>query len=191
MRAFDADPADASAIWEDLRRQDRWPVFTVDLVGEHKIFLVFRNYEGDAGWDYLLEPAGTGQTIVIAALEGHFRGPALRWPELTTIAGGSDEASAARLLFLLPAMADANLPPTAIGDVAAAVRAVGGRRSELEVAPKLIDANERFWGAPPWEQRNSVPVCLGGHSFRGPGQPTAELRQIADMFSGRQAEPRA
>jgi hypothetical protein len=112
--------------------------------------LLFRNFEGDAGWDYLLQPEGTDTVITLAALEGHFQGPALSWRDLVVVASQPDRtrSGAERLLLLLPAMGDANLPDEAEQLIAASLTAVGIRqRHQREVAHELLTASRRFWGA--------------------------------------------
>lgn len=84
--AFDVDPADIDVMLTQLSSPDRWPVFTLDLASDHRIHLVWRNFDGDAGWDYLLAGDAFDEPVPLALLEGHFRGPGLSWPELVTVA---------------------------------------------------------------------------------------------------------
>jgi hypothetical protein len=167
--AFDVDLADLDAMLDELQRPDRWPAFTLSVGDRHEIHLIWRNFDGDAGADYLITRPGSDTSIVVAALEGHFIGPAWSWRELLTIAGRPDprRSVAERLLILLPAMGDTDLPPAAVTLVAAAVTAVGGSRNQVEVARQLLAAGGRFWGATPWHHRDGISICLGGHSRRG------------------------
>lgn len=148
--AFDADPADVEAYAEELHRPGRWPFVVVRLASGHRLYVLFRNFEGDAGWDYLLQPAGTDTVITLAALEGHFRGPAYSWRDLVLVADQPDpvRSAAERLLLLLPAMGDADVPADAEQMVAAAFVAVGGHRHyRRKVSRELLEASHRFWGA--------------------------------------------
>jgi hypothetical protein len=78
--AFDIDLADVSALIDELLNPEAWPVFSMRLHRGHLLHIVMRNFSGDAGIDYVLAPAGGGQHIPLAAMEGHFRGPAASWP---------------------------------------------------------------------------------------------------------------
>ncbi|GAB7045049.1 hypothetical protein [Catenuloplanes indicus] len=148
--AFDADPADVEAYAEKLHHPDSWPFITLRLASGYRLHVVFRNVGTDAGWDYLLQPAGTDMVVTLAALEGHFRGPAYSWRDLVSVAHQPDptRSAAERLLLLLPAMGDAGLPADAERLIAAAFVAVGGRRRyRREVSRELLQASRRFWGA--------------------------------------------
>lgn len=127
--AFDVDPADVEEYTEGLHDPDSWPFLTVQLARGHCLYILFRNFDGDSGWDYLLQPAGSDTVMTLAALEGCFQGPALSWPGLLVAAGQPDPARsrAERILLLLPALGDAGLPHDAEELVATAFTAVGGR----------------------------------------------------------------
>lgn len=183
--AFDADPADVEEHLEELHRRDCWPFLTVRLAHGHRLQLLFRNYEGDSGWDYLLQPAGSDALVTFAALEGGFHGPGLSWPELIVAAGQADpdRGSAERLLLLLPALGDADLPDDAADQVAAAFTAVGGLPQHRHaVAGELLTASDRFWGHPAWVDFGDRLVCLGRHSPRDPGAPAERLALITEAL---------
>jgi hypothetical protein len=88
--SFDVDPADVEEYAEELHHPDRWPFLTVQLAHGHRVHILFRNFEDDAGWDYLLQPAGSESVMTLAALEGGFQGPGLSWPELLAVAAQPD-----------------------------------------------------------------------------------------------------
>ncbi|NMO50699.1 hypothetical protein HH310_05755 [Actinoplanes sp. TBRC 11911] len=166
--AFEADPADVEAYAEELHHTDSWPFIVLRLASGHRLYVLFRNFEEDAGWDYLLQPAGTDAVITLAALEGHFRGPAYSWGDLVLLANQPDptRSAAERLLLLLPAMGDADLPADAGQVIAAAFVAVGGRQQyQREVSRELLEASRRFWGA------------------RGPATPSDRMALMAEAFS--------
>ncbi|WP_329251878.1 hypothetical protein OG417_07925 [Actinoallomurus sp. NBC_01490] len=184
--AFDVDPADVETMLETLHRTERWPVMSINAAGDSRVFLVWRNFEDDSGWDYLLTAAGSDTPTELAVLDGHFRGPGLSWAELIAMAGQPDgeRGPAERLLLLLPAVGDADL--LAADLVTAAVAAVGARRQQQEIASELLRACERFWGRCEWDTVHEVPVCLGPHSPRHPTRhPLPELQRIAQAFTAR------
>lgn len=148
--AFETDPADVEAYADELHHSGSWPFVVLRLAYGHRLYVLFRNFEGDAGWDYLLQPEGTDTVMTLAALEGHFRGPAFSWRDLVVVASQPDltRSGAERLLLLLPAMGDANLPDEAEQLIAASLVAVGVRQPyQREVARELLTASHRFWGA--------------------------------------------
>ncbi|GAA4577740.1 hypothetical protein [Planotetraspora kaengkrachanensis] len=184
--AFDADPGDLDAFVERLLHPDRWPVFSLPLARRNHLHIVMRNFADDAGVDYVLEPNTGDQSIELAALEGHFRGPALAWPELMAAAQhpDSDHTPAERLLLLLPAYGDSDTPATAVDVVAAALSSVGARSNEGQVSAELLDSR-RYWTPCPWAATDGVLACLGPHSYRRVGGrlSSVELRVIADAFA--------
>ncbi|MEV7228684.1 MULTISPECIES: hypothetical protein [Polymorphospora] len=192
VEGFDVDPADVDAMLSEMDRPDRWPVVSLHLGDGHLAHLVWRNFPDESGQDYLVTLPDVDEPVLVAALEGNFRGPALSWRELATVAAGAGSApdAARRLLVLLPAIGDAHLPAQATEVVAGALAALGCHRRQAEIADELLAASERFWGAIEWGDRDGVPVCLGSHSDRGFGRPLAELRSIARAFQGRPAGPR-
>lgn len=110
--AFDVDPADVEEYTEGLHDPASWPFLTVQLARGHCLYILFRNFGDDSGWDYLLQSAGSDSVMTLAALEGCFRRPALSWPELLTAADQPDptRSRAKRILLLLPALGDAGRP---------------------------------------------------------------------------------
>jgi hypothetical protein len=181
-RAFGAEPADVEEYADDLHDPDRWPYLTVALAQKHRLHFLFRNYDGDSGWDYLFQPAGSNQPWTLAALEGGFRGPGVSWPELRAAAGETHRAE--RLLMMIPALGDADLPPMAREEVAAAFIAVGGEPEQAEtVAAELLAAASRFWGHVRWVDDAGLRVCLGDHSPRRYDQPNGHLALMTAAFS--------
>jgi hypothetical protein len=190
--AFDVDPVDVGLHAADLHRSESWPFLTVPLSGGHRLHVLFRNFEGDAGWDYLLQPAGADDVIALAALEGGFRGPGLAWPELLAVAAQPDTAwtRAQRLLLLLPAVGDADITHDsgAAAEVANAFTAVGGRREhQRDVAAELLAASGRFWGSPAWAWHRGRYVCLGPHSPRKLEAPADHHALIAEALGSRES----
>lgn len=182
--AFAADPADVEDYLHRLHRADAWPVVTLHLGGGHRMHLVWRNYEDDSGWDYLLTPADATAPVAVAALEGHFRGPAMSWPELASLATrrDGDRSHAERLLLLLPGYGDAETPDTAHGLVAAALGDVGVVRGHRQVATELLQANRRFWGSPAWLDVDGVAACPNGYSLRTTAMADEDRKVLVDIF---------
>jgi hypothetical protein len=183
--AFDVDPADVEEYAEELHHPDSWPFLTVQLAGEHRLHLLFRNFEGDSGWDYLLQPAGSDSVVTLAALEGGFQGPGLAWPELLVAAAQVDSARtpAERLLLLLPAVGDVDLPSDAEELVATAFTEIGGSREYRHtLAGELLAASRRFWGAPTWIQYEDFYVCPGSHSPRNLDAPPSRHAVVAEAL---------
>jgi hypothetical protein len=75
--AFGVDPADLNEVIETFLDEHEWPVFSLRLAGASRVHIIMRNFPDDGGVDYVLEPGTGGDAIPLAAMEGHFRGPAL------------------------------------------------------------------------------------------------------------------
>jgi hypothetical protein len=175
--AFGVDPADLEQFFAELRSATAWPVFSLPVAGGHRIDIVLRNFDDDAGVDYVLV---TGDRhLSLAAIEGHFRGPALSWPELVAVAGGD----ARRLLLLLPAYADGDRPADAADVVAAALIEVGAATDVDELAEELLTIQD--WDEDTrWHSDGDVVVCLGDYAYRAPGSMTRDdLRLVTEAFS--------
>ncbi|RQX11285.1 hypothetical protein DDE19_31080 [Micromonospora ureilytica] len=184
--AFDADPADVEAYAEEMHQHDSWPVISLDLARGHRLHILFRNFDGDSGWDYLVQPTGSDTAITAAALDGGFHGPALSWSELVKTASRPNvkHGQAERLLLLLPAIGDSGIPPEAHGVVTSAVTAVGATHRQDDVARELLNASHRFWGESDWGERHGLPVCLGGYSPRHSEASLDRLALMAEAFGG-------
>lgn len=128
---FGDDGADTDALSEVLQDDQAWPAFRLPFQGGHSVVIVYRNLIGDRGIDYLLTQPDWTRTEVLSSFDGDWYGPGLSWrdifhiaetPDLTTPGVGD---AAARLLLLLPLLADDELPPEALARVNAALGAVG------------------------------------------------------------------
>jgi hypothetical protein len=80
VQAFENDPADVSALIDELDNPEVWPVFPLRLHRGHLLHIVMRNFPEDAGVDYVLSPSDGGQHIPLAAMEGTFAGRPCRGP---------------------------------------------------------------------------------------------------------------
>ncbi|MFC4072834.1 hypothetical protein [Actinoplanes subglobosus] len=174
--SFDADPADVEQYADALHDDGTWPYITVDLHRDHRLHILFRNYEDDYGLDYLLQPAGSEALITAVALEGCFVGPAVSWDELATFADRPDA-----LLLLLPMLGAGGVPPGSEGTVTAALTAVGIRRNRRKVARELLTPSKRMWGPVEWAEG----MCLGRYSPRDPLCPPERQALFAEAFGGK------
>jgi hypothetical protein len=185
-RAFDVDPADVNDLIDAFLDEHTWPVFSLRLAAVSRVHVVMRNLPDDGGVDYVLDPGTGGDAIPLAAMEGHFRGPALAWPELVTAAQqpDSDHTPAQRLLLLLPACADRDRPGDATRTVAGALTAVGATSHARTAAEELLNS-PRYWTSDcAWTTVDDALICLGSHAYRSPDgalTPT-DLRLITNAF---------
>ncbi|MFI7333922.1 hypothetical protein [Micromonospora aurantiaca (nom. illeg.)] len=180
--AFGVDPADLEQIVDLFLDADRWPVFSLPLAEGCRLHVVMRNYEDDGGVDYVLDP-GTGDvSIPLAAMEGHFRGPAFAWQEVVAAAQqpDPDHTSAERLLLLVPACADSSRPNTAIDLIAEALTTLGARSGVRQLSEELL-TSLRYWGPCRWADVDDVLVGLGSATYRRHGGDLSpeQLRLIA------------
>ncbi|RSM57986.1 hypothetical protein DMB66_31280 [Actinoplanes sp. ATCC 53533] len=183
---FGVDPADLNEVIETFLEEHEWPVFSLRLAGASRMLIIMRNFPDEGGVDYVLDPGTGGNAIPLAALEGHFRGPALAWPELIAAAQlpDPDHAPAERLLLLLPVCADRDRPADATEIVAAALSAVGARSDTHQVGDELL-SSPRYWARScEWTTTDDALICLGTHAYRSlDGELTrSDRRLITNAF---------
>lgn len=169
----DTDEQAAGDLRSHMLTGDTWPVFTVPLHGDHRLYVVYRAFDEDEGIDYLLHHPDWDAAEHLARDEGHFMGPGLSWAELTAAAdnglpGGSTTDPHARLLLLLPAFGDDTVPDGAVERLAAALYA----RTRIEAPERLAAAllgDQGPYGPTHWATaEGGYPINDGGHSFRNP-----------------------
>ncbi|WP_316784207.1 hypothetical protein [Streptomyces sasae] len=115
-------------------------------------------------------------------------GPGLSWPELVAAAdnalpGGSTTDPHARLLLLLPAFGDDEVPDDAVDRLAAALRTLTGVAAPELLASALLE-DQGAPGPARWTTAGrGFPVNDGAYSFRKPANhfaPSAErLARVA------------
>ncbi|SDK00775.1 hypothetical protein [Streptomyces indicus] len=189
--AFGADWDAARELLSALSAQDAWPVFTVPLPSGHTIHIVYRNYEGERGVDYLIHHQTWPEAESLAAVDGHFMGPGISWPELLSTArrpaADGPDGFDARLLLLFPALGDADIPEEATGLLTAALAALTVIEEPAEVADILVE-NQGLWTSAQWRWEGGAWINDGGHSYRNPGNafalPTERLLEISDALTG-------
>lgn len=148
---FGADFEAAEEFHRDLYDAADWPVFTVPLRTGHRLHVVQRTLRDDPGTDYLLHHPDWDGAAVLASDEGHFIGPGLSWPELAAashggVPGGSTGDPHARLLLLLPALGDDELPDTASAVLAEALMARTAVDDPHRLAALLLE--DQGWAGP-------------------------------------------
>ncbi|MEU0370809.1 hypothetical protein ABZ070_11200 [Streptomyces sp. NPDC006283] len=183
-----ADYDDAGDFHAALYKRADWPAFTVPLAAGHRLHVVLRTFEDEAGTDYLLHHCDWERAELLAVDDGHFMGPALSWPELTAVAdnglpGGSTTDPHARLLLLLPALGDDDVPDDAVERLTSALRALVGVDDVEGLAVALLDGQ----GAPgtaTWTTTGDrVRINDGPYSYRNPANrfalPPARLARVS------------
>ncbi|WP_037627879.1 hypothetical protein [Streptomyces aureus] len=128
---FGDDGADTDALSEVLFDPERWPVFRVPAEDGPGAVVIYRNLVGDYGIDYLLTHPGRSHARQVASWEEELSGTGLMWDELVRLADSPSpgaegvEDTAARLLLLLPLLADSEVPEPAPVRLSAALTSVG------------------------------------------------------------------
>ncbi|MFF3288089.1 hypothetical protein [Streptomyces sp. NPDC003023] len=156
-----------------LHQRADWPAFTVPLTGGHRLYVVLRTFEDDSGTDYLLHHPDWDRAEHLAQDDGHFMGPALSWPELAAavdngLAGGSTTDPDARLLLLLPALGDNDVPDVAVERLTSALRALVGADDPEAAAAALLESQGPA-GTSTWITRDDgARVSDGCYSLRNP-----------------------
>jgi hypothetical protein len=123
-----ADYDAAGAFQRQIFEDGEWPAFTVPLAGAHRLYVVYRTFEGDEGVDYVLHHPDWEEAAVLASDEGSYTGPGLSWAELVAVcdnglSGGTTTDPGARLLLLFPAFGDDDVSDDAVARLAAALQA--------------------------------------------------------------------
>ncbi|MFJ6805537.1 hypothetical protein ACIQRK_05730 [Streptomyces anulatus] len=174
---FGDDGADVDALSEDLFDPEHWPVFRVPAEGGPGAVVVYRNLVGDYGTDYLLIHSDGSRAQQIAGREGGGPGIGLTWRELVRIAdnpsAGAEGAQdgAARLLLLLPLLADADLPEAARERITVALTATCAPQDTAATTAEhlLAHLERRSRHDPTWESPLSGSRTAGaalGHPMK-------------------------
>jgi hypothetical protein len=171
IREFNAERDEVVSCYRRVADKTRWPVFRMALPDGHEINVVYRNLDGDMGVDIVLCRAGGTHPLTLTRLEAHYCGPGLSWCELIDAARFSATDGVAeqdtRLLLLLPALGDADLPDHARSTVSTALAHRGARSDGVALAESLL-MEAHLW--PRWRRRDDgARVCDGRYSKRNPG----------------------
>lgn len=181
QRDYGVDTEDAEELCEQLFDPDHWPVFTVPLRSGAALNVIYRNLPDDMGLDYVLAHPDRPHDLHLAAVEGSFVGPGLSWHELINTARRPPTSAPAgtrdpdqRLLLLLPALGDADLPGDAVPALTAALTRTTACPSPRHVAETLLRNERAYWQPAHWtHQANGALVCDEHHSRRCPQHPNA------------------
>ncbi|MFD4552232.1 hypothetical protein ACFWOX_30905 [Streptomyces sp. NPDC058467] len=204
---FGADTADVDAAAEALYdATEVWPAYPLPMAGGHLLWIVHSNLPDDPGTSYLITHPDWRRHGHLASIEGHFSGPGLSWPELVAVASSAPADAEGirdpdlRLLLLLPAFGDADVPVAeAVERIAGALTTVGvSEDAAAEAAERFLD--HPFWDGPTWAVQGQSPlsgstgrpsplaVCDGPHSPRtvllGPAITAGQEQALADALAG-------
>ncbi|MFJ8627862.1 hypothetical protein ACIRD3_34190 [Kitasatospora sp. NPDC093550] len=167
---FGDDSADTDALSEVLFDDRSWPVFRIPFDAGHTFLIVYRNFVGDYGIDYLLIHPAWSRAEVVASFDGDWSGPGFSWRDLTYISGTPEQVAvgvqdpACRLLLLLPVLVEAELPADATAVVHGALVAVGVPSDiAQETAERLLEGRR----CASWQ------VGVAGSPLSGGPDPTA------------------
>lgn len=189
--AFGADWDAAMELYGVLSAEHEWPVFSVPLLSGHTIHVVYRNFVGERGVDYLIHQPAWSEAETLAVDDGHFMGPGMAWPELLSAArqltaDGVSNADA-RLLLLFPALGDAQLPDDAAAVLTTALAALTLIEEPADVARMLL-VDQGQWAPAHWRRADGVWINDGGHSYRNPSNafalPEGRLLEISSALHG-------
>ncbi|MFC6884748.1 MULTISPECIES: hypothetical protein [Actinomadura] len=178
---FGVDIEDAEVLSEQLFDPDRWPVFSVRLRSRATVHVIYRNLTDDMGVDFLLSHPAWPHAFQLAAIDGCLVGPGLSWRELDAIAHQPPSSAptsigdpARRLLLLLPALGDADLPDDAVSVLTTALGRITASPVPQHVAEALLFKNAAYWEPAHWRRLpNSALICDEPHSRRCPAHPDA------------------
>ncbi|GIF16644.1 hypothetical protein [Actinoplanes teichomyceticus] len=134
--------ADIRATYDRLTDLRTWPVFPVDLGDRGRLAVVYRNFDGDLGVDYLSSPGAGRDYQVIASSDG---GGSLSWAEIVAAADHQpDPLSRARALLLLtPMLYDTPPDPAAAIDrLADALRTAGVAGDVTAIAGRIVHRDD-------------------------------------------------
>ncbi|WP_406260076.1 hypothetical protein OH779_01885 [Actinacidiphila glaucinigra] len=168
---FDIDGADADAAYEALSDENRWPVFRIPFAEGHTVIVLGINIPDDPGTEYIITHPEWGRNGHLATLGGHHAGPGLSWRELHHIArtpdrdvpGVHDEH--VRLLLLLPALGDQDMPEDAAELASEALTHVGIPDSQGLAEALLTD--HPLWEAAQWTPLARSPLSGSQEPFHG------------------------
>ncbi|WP_327412269.1 hypothetical protein [Streptomyces sp. NBC_01233] len=163
-------------------------MFTVPVAGGLRLHVVYENADDDAGVDYVAHHPEWDDAEVLARDAGHWRGPGLSWPELVRTAdnglpGGTTTDPGTRLLLLLPALGDTDLPADAGKRLAACLRDRLGAAQPGRLAASVL-RHQGMAGPARWTTgTHGVQADDGKHSFRNPANrdalPDCRLAQVS------------
>ncbi|MGC0422751.1 hypothetical protein ABIA38_008296 [Embleya sp. AB8] len=166
------DPAAERQFRRRLRNAGDRPAFTVPLSDGLRLHVVYENADEDTSVEYVAHHPAWEEAEALARDAGHWRGPGLSWSELTqatdnALPGGTTTDPDTRLLLLLPALGDADLPSGAGARLAAVLRDRLGAAQPGRLAACML-RRQGMGGPARWSAgADGVRVNDGRYSLRG------------------------
>jgi hypothetical protein len=193
IAAFEVDEEDTYSFFRGLNNPEAWPVYRLALRdGQHEIDVVSRNVPGAGNTEYILCRPGGQHPLELAVIGGHEFRPGLSWPELVAAANWSDAPFGvaephARLLLLLAAFGDPDVPAEATTALTAALTKYGAGSRAGDFAEWVLHGPDH-WRRPQWRrQPNGALVNNGRYSYRNPegpaGHPPDDLLEISSALA--------
>lgn len=170
---FGVDGADADAAWEAMGDEDRWPVFRIPFAGGQTVLVLGCNIPDDPATEYLVTHPTWGRHGSLATVGGHQAGPGLSWRELHHIARTPDleapgvHAVHARLLLLLPALGDRDLPEDATDLLGDALVLAGVPASLAPPLAASLLTEHPLWEPAEWALPGASPLSGSQEPLRG------------------------
>ncbi|MER6154011.1 hypothetical protein ABT147_00455 [Streptomyces sp. NPDC001868] len=170
---FGVDGADADAACDALGDEDRWPVFRIPFADGHTAVVLGCNIPDDPGTQYFITHPEWTRHGFLAGVDGHQAGPGLSWRELHHIARTPDlnapgiHAAYARLLLLLPALGDQDLPEEAPGILGDALAQAGVPATLAPHLAAALLADHPLWEPAQWTLPAASPLSGSQEPFHG------------------------
>ncbi|MEV8535826.1 hypothetical protein [Streptomyces sp. NPDC051211] len=170
---FGIDGADADAACDALGDEDHWPVFRIPFDDGHTALVLGRNFPDDPETEYFITHPEWGRHGHLATVSGHQAGPGLSWQELHHIARTPDlnapgvHAEYARLLLLLPALGDQDLPEDAATVVGGALTQAGAPAALAPHLAAALLADHPLWEPAEWTLPATSPLSASQEPFLG------------------------
>ncbi|MEV0415463.1 hypothetical protein AB0I68_32975 [Streptomyces sp. NPDC050448] len=169
-----ADGADADAACDALGDEGHWPVFRIPFDDGHTALILGRNFPDDPETEYFITHTPSGEGMATWPPSAGIRpGPGLSWRELHHIARTPDlnapgvQAEYARLLLLLPALGDQDVPEDAAAVLGDALVRAG---VPTALAPHLAEAllaDHASWEPAEWTLPAASPLSGNQEPFLG------------------------
>lgn len=190
VAAFEIDEEDTLSFYRRLTNPEAWPVYRLGLRdGQHEIDVVSRNVPGAGNTEFVLCRPGGKHPLELAVVGGHELRPGLSWPEMVAAAAWSGAPFGvvephARLLLLLPALGDPNLPAEATAMLTDALTKCGAGSQAGDLAEWVLNGPEHW---PQWRrQADGALISIGRYSRRNPegpaGHPPDDLLEISSAL---------
>jgi hypothetical protein len=181
--AFGVSEQDCEAFYDRITDSEAWPVFRLGLSDGHEIDVIFWNLPGDYNIDVVMCRRGGTHPLELAILAGHQFIPGLSWAEMVTAAQWTGAPYGvvdpiARLLLMIPAFGDRDVPDDAAQTLTNALTTCGAGAGVDDVVEYML--RKRGWRVHWRRNGDGALVNNGRYSRRNPDGP-ANL-EPADLF---------